>query len=157
MRWEIVSRISKIAGLITLIDNKCVTEKTLDPRAPLKFVNHQFGLYGVTIPIPDYIQAFDVYLLVLNGCQYVCGIGYERGPTYSFYGPSAGSLQMKRPLPASIHTIRFAADGFGIRFLDWGASHGLPEGRGTWWEGFDEMQGSRELRIVHDVSRLGAI
>ncbi|KAL4927743.1 uncharacterized protein BDV17DRAFT_116734 [Aspergillus undulatus] len=153
LRWQIVSKLATIAGLLPLINNNCTIEKTLNPRAPLKFLDHRFGFHEVTLQIPDDIETVEICSIMLSSQYYVCGIGFRSKTTYSFHGNKTQLLYKSSFPVAEMDTISFAVDGLGIRSIQWGVSQGVPKAPGSigYWEGFSLKQRRQEIRIVSDA------
>ncbi|KAL4935986.1 hypothetical protein BDV06DRAFT_116155 [Aspergillus oleicola] len=155
MRWQIVSKIAHIATLIPFIKQGGTPEKTLDPRAPLQFLNHHFGLHEAILQVPDDVKVVDVSSIILNSRYYVCGIGFRGETTYSFFGNKT-RLVHTSSLDTTVNTIRFAVDALGIRSLKWGICPGIPEDLGSsdWWEGFSRRQDTRKIKVICDDLKL---
>ncbi|KAL4927739.1 F-box protein [Aspergillus undulatus] len=150
-RWEMVSKIARIAALVPYLGQDCAAERTLDPRAPLQLLDHHFGLREATLQIPDHVKAIDVNSIMLNGRRYVCGIGFQDGTANCFFGNKTGLLY-KQCLTTAMNTIKFAVDALGVRFLEWGTDKGLSKaGTSAWWEGFTQKQGCQKIKIVYDA------
>lgn len=159
LRWEVVSRIAKIARLASLIHENYIDTQTLNPRAPLQPFDHRFGLNEAVLQIPDYIDAVDVYSTFIKDHYYVCGIGFQSKKAYSFHGRRTGILQRSDFPDTAIDSIGFEVDALGIRRIKWGYSQGSFGGLANTgcWEGLSIKQKHQKIRIIYDVSIQGIV
>lgn len=154
MRWEVVSRIAHIAGLISLVPEDPTHTHTSNPRAPLQPVGHQFGLCEIILRVPDHVEAIDVWAMNLEGRHYVCGLGIQSISKYSVYGNKTGLLHRTNFPNGLIDSIGFATDALGIRCIQWSGSRNGGLDGAECWEGLSLKRESQEIRIIHDVSIL---
>lgn len=152
-RWEIVSRLSNLAELLSLVSTSRPTVSTLNPRAPLQFVNHQFGLHENVFDLPDQARLIEVCSTAIAGKHYVCGVGFGTTKTQSFFGNRTKWCHKFENSSATTETIGFAIDKLGIRSIKYGSSPWSfddPETIGC-WEGLSIRKGYSKIRIVRDV------
>ncbi|KAB8227934.1 uncharacterized protein BDW43DRAFT_323398 [Aspergillus alliaceus] len=155
-RWEIVRRVAGIAKLVPFLSDKSSALSTFDPRAPLRAVNHQFGLCENLLDIPDHASTIEVCSIRLDGKCYVCGIGFVSRKSRLFFGNRTESLCQIDVSNTTIETIELAVDALGIRSIKFGISPWLfgDPAFNCCWGGISLRRNRTRIRIIRDALKL---
>jgi len=155
-RWELVSTVTHLARYLSTFQKKCETVPTFDMRAPLRPINHPFGLHEIIAEIPDDTTEIEVHSIVLHENLYVCGLGFSHGLARLFVGNQSKTVNKVGVSHTDFDVVGFIVDALGIRTLRFGDSPwfcGGPESLKC-WEGITRRRGATKIRIVLDVSIL---
>lgn len=155
IRWEIVSRVTYVAHLVSKIPKDRITP-TVDVKAPLRSINHPFGFREVLAELPADLEEIRIHGIELEGHYYVCGIELLSKTAHQLLGSDSKLVYSIGVSQIEIDIIGFVVDSLGVRSLKFGRSPwalGNPESIRC-WEGFNERREDRKIRIIQDASFL---
>ncbi|OJJ72419.1 hypothetical protein ASPBRDRAFT_64824, partial [Aspergillus brasiliensis CBS 101740] len=121
LRWEVVSRITRLSKYMfnIAIDSR---SPTMNASAPMKPVNHAYGLWNSFADLPIDLQAITVYGVRIEGHIYVCGLDFLTRSTHQRVGVHSKLVSRFDVLHDQVDVIFFLVDALGIRNLKLGRS-----------------------------------